>query len=247
MVILVRYGEIGLKGNNRPYFEKQLVRNIKYFNPGLIIARKSGRLLLHTDQRLESLKYTYGIVTYSYASEVEMDLEKIKQEALKYYTQGTFKVHTQRLAKKLKESREISRDVGAYIVEKAKAKVDLTNPDCTIFIELIDDRAYIFSEKVPGLGGLPAGVEGYAAVILEEGSSIEAAKAVLKRGCRIVLVKKNNVPFGSLEKYCPFKLKIAETIPESAEAVVTSETLGNLKKNAYGKLLLRPLLVQWQK
>ena len=126
MAVIVRYGEIALKGKNRGDFERRLVKNMKKcleennieFNS---IKRFSGRILIDTENECKCLSRIFGIHSFSLAQELQLDLNKIKETALEYYKQGTFRISTQRVEKLLKNSNEINMEVGAYVVEKTKA------------------------------------------------------------------------------------------------------------------------------
>lgn len=249
MVIIIRYGEIALKGLNRHEFEKKLIKNIKdclkknnkEYND---IKRIRGRIIINTDEKCDELKKVFGITSFSYAQTSEIDLEKIKEISLKHYTSGTFRISVKRLRKELFESPKIEKEIGSYVVKHTNAKVNLTKPDINIGIE-IADKAYIFNKKIKARGGLPIGIEGKVAVLMEDEKSSEAAKRMMKRGCEVVLINPNNLNYDLIKDYAyGFKLEIKKNIPEYIKVIVVSETLNNLKKRTFkDKVILRPLII----
>ncbi|MBU2637781.1 MAG: tRNA 4-thiouridine(8) synthase ThiI [Nanoarchaeota archaeon] len=246
--IIVRYGEIALKGANRNDFEKQLVKNIKTCLKMNNIAfgeikRLRGRIIVYSNDNCECLAYVFGIVSISPAVEMEADIEKIKQEALKHYSEGSFKVAAHRLEKLLGTSIEMNTEIGAFIAEKTNAKVDLKNPDVEIGIELFNGKAYVFNKTLKGPGGLPIGVSGKVAVLVEDKNAVRAALLMMKRGCEVVFVKKADVDLKEIEKYAyGFRMQVLDKMPKDAEAVVVSDTLETLKKREYSIPVLRPLI-----
>src|SRR3989344_7362486 len=136
--VIVRYGEIGTKGKNRGYFEKRLIRNIKdCLSKNNIkfskIQRYSGRIIIFTSDKCLPLKYVFGITSFSPAIKAELDLEKIKNIALKLYEKGTFRISAKRLNQKFNYSSEqLNKEIGNFIRETKKAKVNLNNPESNI-------------------------------------------------------------------------------------------------------------------
>ncbi len=248
MAVIVRYAEIALKGKNRGVFEKKLVENIAQClkRHGIAysgIKRPYGRIIVDTADECGCLSKVFGIASFSPAEVVEQDIDKINESAFRHYTSGSFRVTTQRLEKVLLTSIEMNRDVGAYIWERTKAKVELKNPDVEIGIEFMNGKAYVFNQKIEGPKGMPTGVEGKVAVLLEDEDSLEAARLMMKRGCAVVLVKVNNVDWEGLKEYAyGFELKKVDEVPDNVDAVVTSEKLENLKERKYDKPVLRPLI-----
>lgn len=244
---LVRYGEIALKGANRPYFEGLLVRNIKdCLKKNRIsyssVLRVRGRIIVFTDGDCGVLKDVFGITSISPASAV--GLADIESEALKYFTGGSFRVTAQRISKEgLESSQQINERVGGFIVGKTGAKVRLKAPDVDIGIEVVGSRAYVFNRRVQAVGGLPLGCEGRVAVLLEDKNSLRAAYFMMRRGCRIVLVGKKKLSYGELEKYSyGAGLKFSDRIPDDVKAVVVSETVESIRNRKFKQVVLRPLL-----
>ena len=117
----------------------------------------------------------------------------------------TFRITAQRSQKNFPmTSEEINKEVGAYIVEKSKKKVKLTNPDVNCFIEIVDGRAFVYLEKIKGPGGMPVGSNGKALVLLSGGiDSPVAAYYALKRGVKVDFIHFHSMPYtmpASVEK-----------------------------------------------
>ena len=195
-MLIVRYGEIGLKGKNRKYFEELLARNIERklkrygFSPRTEILR--GRIFVYApDEAAFYISKCPGVVSVSPAK--EMDYESIfpyLDEALKHYKPESFKVETHRVDKSYpKKSQEINEEVGSYIVDKFGWKVNLRDPELVVGIEIINSKFYIFFEKIPGVGGLPVGSAGKLVLLISPGiDSPVAGYLMLKRGAEIVAV-----------------------------------------------------------
>ncbi len=192
-MIIVRYGEIGIKGGKRREFERKLRDNIlaalrrKGIEGKARIVR--GRILVEApDEAAEIIAKVSGVVSVSPAR--EMSYEEVPfylKEVLKGHSPESFKVETKRLDKTfLRASVEVNREIGAFIVENFGWKVDLKNPEPVVGIEIISGRAYVFFEKIRGVGGLPVGTQGKVVVLLSGGiDSPVAAFLMLKRGAEI--------------------------------------------------------------
>ena len=244
-MIIVKYGEIALKGGNRGLFEKKLQHNIKDCLkknnvPFRTVTRYRGRILIDCEKECKELADVFGIVSFSNVEEVELNLDKMKEVALKLYTKGSFRVACKRGEKIFMTSPEIERELGAYVVENNGAKVNLTKPDCTIFIEIFHRMAYMYNEKVPGLGGLPVGIQGRVGLLLQDETSIDAGLKLMKRGCALLFIKENEVDTSALNKY-KYGFSLKDGKEEDVIAIVVNDTLDSLRD--YGdKLVLRPLI-----
>jgi len=222
--ILIRYGEISLKGKNRNYFEARLIKNLKdqlnTFAPssfefvkkisGAILVKLNKNGLADIEKVEAAILHTFGIVNYSFATSLEQDLEKIKAfcwDLIKDKDFQTFRVTCQRSNKEFPmKSAEIECEVGGYIFEKFadKKSVKLKNPDCEIFLAIINDYALVSLDKKQGLGGLPVGTSGRALVLMSGGfDSPVAAFGVLRRGVTTRFIHFHSIPYtskASLEK-----------------------------------------------
>jgi len=208
-LIICHYSEIGLKGKNRRFFEERLIENIKKAlpkNSWQKVRRISGRILVELKKERdkekikENLKNVFGLAFFSFGVNCEQNIEAIKEKAveiLKDKEFKTFKIETQRSKKDFPlTSQEISKQVGEYVLKKAKVKnqklnikVDLEKPDITCFIEIVDNYAFLYTEKIPGPGGLPVGVSGKAVSLLSGGiDSPVASYYGQRRGIKIIFL-----------------------------------------------------------
>ncbi|MDK2798418.1 MAG: tRNA uracil 4-sulfurtransferase [Clostridiales bacterium] len=214
-LILVKYGEIILKGLNRPLFENKLIRNIKTSLKDLgkiKVTRAQATIyiepmdkMIQISQMIERLKKIFGIVSISRVAKVEKDMECIKKQAVEYLLptlthHKTFKVETKRADKRFPlKSPEISREVGGYILSKiSHLKVDVHTPDIIVNIEVRDTSAYVYTEKIPGVGGMPTGTNGKATLLLSGGiDSPVAGWMIAKRGVELEAVHFFSPPYTS--------------------------------------------------
>ncbi len=245
---LVRYNEIGLKGKNRGYFEKKLINNIKdCLNKNNIkfnsIRRYSGRILISTNDKCLCLKNVFGISSFSPAIKTELDLNKIKNEALKLYTKGSFRISAKRLNKKFSlTSEQLNKELGDYIIKNTKAKVNLFKPGCNISIEVMD-YAYVFNERYEALGGLPVGSEGLVTLILDSKGALLAGILMMKRGCSLEIIKEKTVNRNILEKYSyGSRINIVEKPSKESKAIVKIDNLDGIKSKICNLPVLNPLI-----
>ena len=214
-VIIVRYGEIALKGLNKKFFEDKLVSQIRnaLLDMGKIRVYKAhSRVYIdvadyNTRDITDRVKKVFGVVSLSVAKKFEADMGRIEEVALqelkdridKDSSIRTFKVETRRGDKKFPlQSPEISRDVGAYLLQNIDdISVDVHNPDVVVYVE-VRDKAFIFSDKIDGFGGLPLGTNGRALLLLSGGiDSPVAGWLVAKRGVEIEAMHFHSYPFTS--------------------------------------------------
>ena len=221
-VILVRYGEIILKGLNRPVFEDKLMNNIKKSLYGLgkvNIIRSQARIYIEPqmedydfDAAIEKLVKVFGIVSVSPALKINTDFDEIKQRSLEmikklldeanYKTSEsdiTFKVETKRGDKRFPlQSPEISAQLGEYILDNIPGlKVDVHKPALTLYVE-VRENTYIYSVIIPSNGGLPVGTNGKALLLLSGGiDSPVAGWMMAKRGVEIEAVHFYSYPYTS--------------------------------------------------
>ncbi|MGB9887027.1 MAG: tRNA uracil 4-sulfurtransferase ThiI [Moorellales bacterium] len=209
-VVLVRYGEIALKGQNRRFFEQRLVNNIERQLKGLAprrVSLVSGRVLVPLrddwEEVEERLAAVCGIVSFSPARVVPGDLaaiqETAREEMALVATEGdTFKVEARRADKTFPlTSPELARQVGAYLLRRLPGlKVDVHRPRHRLMIEVRREGTYIYTRMVPGTGGLPVGVSGRGVLLLSGGiDSPVAGFLAARRGVEIVPVHFHSFPF----------------------------------------------------
>lgn len=211
--ILIRYGELALKGKNRNIFEQQLAENIKQQLKGhdIKIKRTFGRMYLYLAgedfQEVSSkLQRVFGISSYSPAIKAELDVDRIKEACLESIlamkpAPQTFKISVRRVNKSFPySSQEMNHILGGHILRNldGKIKVDVHHPDTEITVEIREEAAYIMSARFPGAGGLPVGSSGKAMLLLSGGiDSPVAGYLALKRGLRIEAVHFHSYPFTS--------------------------------------------------
>ena len=194
-VIIVRYGEIGLKSKaTRASFEGRLIENIKTALGSDKVWRGYGRIYVDSSSREDAVKASrvFGVASTSVAVETGSGLEEILEKATAYAAErirknDTFAVRARRVGKHSYSSMDIARQLGARIVEATGAKVDLTKPDVEIFVEVRDRKAYIYHEVIKGVGGLPLGTQGKAVALISGGiDSPVAAWMMMSRGVDII-------------------------------------------------------------
>lgn len=210
--ILIRYGELALKGRNRKRFEQQLAANIKRKMKGLNvkIERTYGRMYLHLNgedvqEVSKRLKTVFGIKSFSPALKVGLDVDEIKQAALQAIMAirpepRTFKVNVRRSNKRFPfRSSEMNHKLGSHVlIHTEHLKVDVHHPDVEILVEIRDDAVYVMCEVIEGAGGLPVGSSGKVMLMLSGGiDSPVAGYLCLKRGLRIEGVHFHSHPFTS--------------------------------------------------
>jgi len=201
--VIIRYGEIFLKSEFiRGEFEKKLIRNIKKRIGDASIFRKRHRIYIKTENAKEvseRLKTVFGIVSVSPAIKTDANVEDITEISLalakKIIRPGErFAVRAERSGRHDFSSKDIENLVGEEILNSIHGRVDLENPDKTIFIEVRDDLAFIFDKKIKGLGGLPYKSQGRLIALLSTGiDSPVAAWMMMRRGCEIVVLHLGNV------------------------------------------------------
>ena len=191
---IIHYAEIGTKGGNRAFFEKCLVNNINKM-AGVDVERRFGRLVVMSKKsnKLTSILSSIpGIANFSYANSCKpkmKDIEKTLLKAAKGMKFKTFRITSSRSDKTFPlNSMELNKSLGG-VVWKLKKKVDLHNPDAEFFVEVGSEKAFIYSEKIKGIGGMPVGSAGKAICLLSGGiDSPVAAFRMMKRGCTVILV-----------------------------------------------------------
>lgn len=202
-VCVIHYSEIGLKGHNRPFFEKMLVEKVRRLLSGIAdfkVKRLQGRLVFSLNgadlQRVEeSLMKVFGISWFAFASVAEPNVDSIGravvEEASRIVKPGEpVKVEVKRADKRFPAtSLELSKTLGRMLVEKLGVRISLENPSKKIYVEVLSREAYVFTEKKKGLGGLPVGSSGRVLSLLSGGiDSPIASYLMMKRGCEVSYV-----------------------------------------------------------
>lgn len=203
-LIIVRYGEIGLKAKEtRRRFENTLINNIKSALKTKQINNKikneKGRIFIYTSKINVSiliLQKIFGIISISPAIHTSSDIETmskilVKISKGKINQEKSFALRVTRIGKHNYSSQDVAIKIGNDIVNETKAKVNLTMPDFELFIDIRETHSYIFTEKIRGPGGLPLGTQGNALAIITDIKSILAAWYLMRRGCKIHIVNIN--------------------------------------------------------
>jgi len=210
--ILIRYGEIGLKGKNIKQFLVRLQENIQHklrSFPKAKVSRTRGRMFVllnghDPEPIIENLKDVFGISSMSLAVKTENDLEAIKEAALFALCYGedvkTFKVSVKRIEKSFPvRSQELNQLLGGHLLMNTEGyTVDLHHPDVAIKVEIRSNATYITSSRIKGLGGLPVRTSGKTLLLLSGGiDSPVAGYLAMKRGVQIEAVHFHSPPFTS--------------------------------------------------
>lgn len=209
-VILIRFGEIFLKGRNYSYFENTLFKNVerrlKKFN--LKLERISGRFLVSDfeaedkDDIIEAIQTVFGLVSLSVAYEVETSVDTIKSACEKIKIKDkTFKVEVKRADKTFPiKSFEFAGELGGVILKNnPDVKVDVHSPQEIVYVDIRQNgKTYIFYDKVICLGGMPVGTAGRAMLLLSGGiDSPVAGFLMAKRGLCINAIHFESYPYTS--------------------------------------------------
>lgn len=203
-LILIRYGELALKGRaTRRHFEEVLLQNIrnalKANDISFSLTREWGRVYLHTSQIQQSmgiLLHIFGIYSVSSAMKTKSNIDAMTKFTIDFSKNiinrdRSFALRVSRTGQHSFTSQDIAIKIGEEIVKTTGAKVDLTKPDIELFIEIRDEHAYFFLEKIRGPGGMPLGTQGKLLVIVNSQISFLAAWLVMRRGCNIVIALTN--------------------------------------------------------
>lgn len=209
-LLLVRYGELSLKGRNRKTFEDILLANMRSSLAGLPhgrITKTFGRIYLETNDNwaelAQRLQGVFGIVSVSPVLKRALDLEAIKEGASLVIqdTKGsTFKVEARRPNKAFPlTSPELCSTLGGHLLRSfPHLTVDVHNPDFILNVEIRQEGAFLYSQVIPSLGGLPAGSSGKGLLLLSGGiDSPIAGFLSMKRGVRIEGLHFYSYPFTS--------------------------------------------------
>lgn len=213
-LLLVRYGEIGLKGGNRHLFENKLMDNMRRSLGRDIpsrVRREYGRLFVELEQgdqsedALDRLRRVFGIVAINPALRVPLDMDAIEAAAVRLVRSSaegprTFRVTSRRPNKQFPlTSQRVNEIIGGALLRSVPdLSVNLTEPDVTVFVELRDKAAYVYVDQVDGPGGLPVGASSKALLLLSGGiDSPVAGWMAQKRGIALEAIHFHSPPFTS--------------------------------------------------
>ena len=211
--LLVRYGELTLKGTNRKMFVNQLKDNVKRALiplSGYHVKGKRDRMYIELspeadiNEIIHRLSKVYGIKSISPVIKIDKNEEKINQSAIQlsqdFVKGSTFKVDVKRVDKSFRlDTYELQRQVGGAILkENNNITVNVKNPDYEIKIEVRMDTIYIYEKVIAGAGGLPVGTGGKTLLMLSGGiDSPVAGIEVMKRGVTVEAIHFHSPPFTS--------------------------------------------------
>jgi thiamine biosynthesis protein ThiI len=274
-VVICHYHEVALKQKNRRIFEKKLRTNIAFALSDLVgqrmVMRGYGRLKIvlpfgfDEREKLEivrsRLSNVFGIVNFGIGLSVGLDIEDICEASLKVIegkSFNTFRVKTKRQNKNFPlNSTEVNKQVGAFIIEHFKnngadVKVDLKNPDLTVYVEIVDKEVYVYADRFKGPGGLPVGSSGKVVALISAGfDSPIASLLMMKRGAKVVFAHFHSYPYTSydsieqvreivkiLSKYQLHSKLYIVPIAEAQRIIVLNAPVG-LRTILYRRLMVR--------
>lgn len=259
-VIIVRYGELALKSTGvRNWYERTLVKNISAMLdhrdiPYSRINREWGRIFIETNdvRAAKAAADVFGVVSTSFAQVAEANIESAGALCAKladgFVTEGqSFAIRARRTGNHPFSSRDVGMKCGDAVWQMLESNgispsVDLTSPDREIFVEMRQSKAYVFTETVDGVGGLPLGTQGKMISLISGGiDSPVSTWLMMKRGVEVVLVYCNNSPYSddrahkrtidcvsALQEWCPGRpLKLYE-VPHGQNL---EEFIGKCSKN----------------
>jgi len=202
-LLLVRYGEIGLKSASvRRRFEQALVSDISrrhaLARTPCVINATRGRLFVESgDWRstCDILSRTFGIVSFSPVVKVSSELDSLRKDALGFAETlmshgASFAVRTRRTGQHPYTSQELARVLGSDLLDRFKGlsvTVSLDSPDAELFVEVRQKDAYLFSSTLPGPGGMPLGTQGSVMSVVDSLRGVASSWLMMKRGCRVVV------------------------------------------------------------
>ena len=214
-IILIKNGELALKGLNRNSFEDILIKNIKkrISDLGAFEYTKSQSTIMvdpldddiDLDDAVDRISKVFGIAALSRACVCEKDFEDIKSKSAEYLAEQleearTFKVEAKRSDKKFPmNSPELCRELGGFLLSKFHhLKVDVHNPDVIVTVEVREKYAFVRGNNIKGAGGMPTGTSGRAAVLISGGiDSPVAAYMMAKRGIELCSIHFASPPYTS--------------------------------------------------
>ena len=208
-VLLLKFGELFLKGKNKHEFEKLLMTNIRRKLSGYTFSLEftSGRMIVENYDEseekilIEKLKTTFGLIAISRAVEIDGDFENIKKYVSSLEISGSFRVSAKRADKRYPHtSIEIEKALGEVVLNSnAGAKVDLHTPKTILFVEVrFNGKCYVYYDNIKCAGGLPLGSGGRALLLLSGGiDSPVAGYMMAKRGLKIEAVHFHSYPYTS--------------------------------------------------
>lgn len=206
-LILIKYGELTTKKDNRKFFIDTLEKNIRRIvNDDIKIIKDRVRMYIICDDAESvalKLKKVFGIYSIVICHKVNNNLEDVFSKSLEIMDKNkkTFKVVTNRADKSFEiPSMEFSRRLGAMILKNSDFKVDVHNPDITLTVEIRKNGTFVYTDEIKGAGGYPVGIQGTGLLMLSGGiDSPVAGYLTLKRGVNIECLYFESPPHTSIE------------------------------------------------
>ncbi|CAM4263655.1 tRNA uracil 4-sulfurtransferase ThiI [Paenibacillus tarimensis] len=211
--VLLRFGELTVKGRNRGRFEQQMMRQVQStlsIFPALTFTKTYGRIYISLNGTAyepvaERLQTVFGIVSFSPVKSVPSETQAILDGALEVMRsypdrERTFKVSVRRVYKKFPyDSQEMNRMVGGHVLRATpKLSVDVHRPDLELRVEINEQATYIFTEVTAAAGGFPYGTNGKAMLMLSGGiDSPVAGYMAMRKGLELELIHFHSYPFTS--------------------------------------------------
>lgn len=268
-IILIKNGELALKGLNRCTFEDIMIKNIKrrLKDLGKVEVKKAQSTIyiepkeesFDFEEALERISYIFGIAAFSRACVCEKNMEDILSKSVSYLENTlknakTFKVEAKRSDKKFPlKSPEICRELGGVLLSHFDhLKVDVHNPDVVVNVEIRDFSAYVRAEQIAGAGGLPVGTAGTASILISGGiDSPVAAWTMAKRGLRLNAIHFASPPYTSARAEMKVKTLLSKVAKYSGSinlAIVPfTEIQDEIAKNCpedYFTLIMRRMMMR---
>jgi thiamine biosynthesis protein ThiI len=213
-VILIRYGELALKQKKtRLHFELILVNNItqalKAANISHRIVREWGRIYVYSnelDRCVPVIQRIFGVVSLSQALQTKGSIPElipvITDFARHYVTSGdSFALRVTRSGTHEFSSQDVAIELGNVVVHSTGATVDLTDPTVEIHVEIRDEKSFVFTEILAGVGGLPLGTQGNVLGLINTKFSLLAAWYLMKRGCKVVFVVTDEINIDAVQDF----------------------------------------------
>lgn len=219
MLLLVRYGEIGLKSASvRRRFEQQLVSDIRRRHAleklPCVITQSRGRVYVDSDdwrRSSEILSRTFGVVSFSPVAQASSELGALTDAVVEcakplLFKSASFAVRTRRSGNHPYTSQSLAAALGSAILEGNQAlglKVDLDEPDVEVFIEVRDKNAYLFSSVLQGPGGMPLGSQGRLLSVVDSKNALASTWLMMKRGCSVLVAATDPSIADPLDRWYP--------------------------------------------
>lgn len=208
--LMIHYGELGTKGENKRLFIKELAKNIHHSlreYTSLEISRDNDHIYVNLNGEdpypiINILQAISGIQKISLVFRSEKDFKTLQENALEIIKNEegeTFKIIAKRIDKTYQvHSMDLARKIGGHILANSSLKVDVHNPDISLHVEIRKDFAYLYAHSYPGAGGYPLGMNGKIMMMLSGGiDSPVAAYCFLRRGIRIECIHFAAPPYTS--------------------------------------------------